>query len=350
MTRCRLPADRPSLVAMSRAPTRVTARATSLSWIPSEAVLGMMKGAFTSGVSHYDPPPPSRIVDLDGMRDADVLRFANLLTAWADFDGDRVVACDQGGGVVMGSTTVRIGGARVRFAAVTMPELRAAPEIGEGWVRFTQTSGGRTALPLPRKISRAPFVKLQSPLVWTTLRLTLHADGHSVVELAGASPFPRHWVYDTDDVVALKAGVADWSAWLGQPSWQATPWGDQDSPVVVAQAESELERQLSGLLMRGARKPRIRSLETGTTLVEEGDRSKDLFLVLDGMLSVSVGSSALGVVGPGAVLGERAILENRRRTATLTALTPVRVAVASSEAIDREALASLAALHRREEV
>ncbi len=136
---------------MSQLPTRVTARATSVSWIPSEAVEGMMKGAFATGVSHYDPPPPSRIVDLDGMRDADAFRFANLLTAWADFDGDRVVDCGQDGGVVMGSTTVKIGGAGVRFAAVTMPDLRPAPEIGEGWVRFTQTSGGRTSLPLPRK-------------------------------------------------------------------------------------------------------------------------------------------------------------------------------------------------------
>ncbi|MEJ7832618.1 MAG: cyclic nucleotide-binding domain-containing protein [Nocardioides sp.] len=329
--------------------TRAAERATSVSWIPSEAVKGMMKGAFATGVSHYDPPPPSQLVDLEGMRDADAFRFANRLTAWADFDGQRVVDCGQEGGVVMGSTTVKIGGAGVRFAAVTMPELRPEPEIGDGWVRFTQTSGGRTALPLPRKISQAPFVKFQSPLVWTTLRLTLHADGRNLVELAGASPFPRHWVYDADDAIALKAGVADWSAWLDQPSWQATPWGDQDSPVIVAEAESELERQLSGLLMHGAHKPKIRSIATGDPLVEQGEWSKELFLVLDGILSVLVDGQALGVVGPGAVLGERAILENRRRTATLTALTPVRVAAAPAAAIDRDALTSLAALHRREE-
>ncbi len=112
--------------------------------------------------------------------------------------------------------------------------------------------------------------------------------------------------------------------------------------MIVAQAETELERQLSVLLMHGAHKPKIRSVATGEALAEQGEWSKELFLVLDGMLSVSVDGKALGVVGPGAVLGERAILENRRRTATLTALTPVRVAAAPADAIDREALASLA--------
>jgi hypothetical protein len=335
---------------MSSTPTttRVTAHATTVSWIPSESVKGMMKGGFVTGLSHYDAPPPARITDLDGMRDADAFRFANRLSAWAEFDGDRVVECGQDGGVVMGATTVKIAGVGVTFAAVTMPDRRPEPEVGDGWVRFTQTSGGRTALPLPRRIGKPPFVKLQSPLVWTTLRLTLHADGRTDVELAGASPFPRHWVYDAENAIALKAGVAAWSEWLGQPSWQATPWGDQDSPVLVAQAESELERQLSGLLMHGAHKPKVRSVAAGDALVEQGEWSKQLFLVLDGMLQVIVDGEALGVVGPGAVLGERAILENRPRTATLKALTPVRVAAAPADAVDREALTNLSAMHRRE--
>jgi hypothetical protein len=336
-------------MSIANSTTRVTAHATSVSWIPSEAVKGMMKGAFSTGLSHYDAPPPARITDLQGMRDADAFRFANLISAWAEFDDDRVVDCGQDGGVVIGSTTVGIGGAGVTFAAVTMPDRRGDPEIGDGWVRFTQTSGGRTALPLPRKISKPPYVRLQSPLVWTTLRLTLHADGRSEVELTGASPFPRHWVYDGDDAIALKAGVADWSSWLGQQSWQATPWGDQDSPVIVAQAESELERQLSGLLMHGAHKPKVRSIAAGSLLVEQGEWSKELYLVLDGILSVIVDGQALGVVGPGAVLGERAILENTRRTATLKALTPVRVAAAPADAIDREALTILATMHHRED-
>jgi hypothetical protein len=100
-----------------------------------------------------------------------------------------------------------------------------------------------TAVPLARAISKPPYVRLQAPIVWTTLRLTVYADGRSVRELLGAGPFPRHRVYDASGDLALKAGVADWRKWLGQPSWEATPWGAADSPVVVAQAGSGLERE-----------------------------------------------------------------------------------------------------------
>ncbi len=101
--------------------------------------------------------------------------------------------------------------------------------------------------------------------MWTSLRRTLRADGSTEPELVGASPFPRHWVYDSSGDLALKAGVADWRSWVGQPSWTATPWGNEASPVVVAAAETSLERELSGLLMHGAHKPRIRTFTPGDT-------------------------------------------------------------------------------------
>lgn len=327
---------------------RVESSATSLSWIPSEAVSGLMKAGFATGLAHYDAPPPAQLDDVVGLRDADGFRFANVISAWAEFDGGQVVGFGQDGGVLMGATTVRIGPLDATFAAVSMPDLRRDPEIGDGRVTFTQTTGGRTALPLPRRISRPPFVRLQAPIVWTTLRLTLLADGTSEIELAGASPFPRHWVYDATGALTLKAGVADWGTWVGQPKWTATPWGDEDSPIVVAQAETALERELSTLLMHGAKKPKIRSIAAGDLLAAQGDPGDSLFLVLDGILSVAVDGKQLGDLGPGAVVGERAILEHSARTATLTAVTAVRVAEAPADALDMAALANLAEGHRRE--
>jgi hypothetical protein len=327
---------------------RVESSATSLSWIPSEAVSGMMKAGFSTGVTHYDAPPPAQVDDVVALRDADGFRFGNVLRAWAEFDGTRVVDHGQDGGVLMGATTVRVGPLDATFAAVAMPDLQRPPEVADGQVSFVQTTGGRTALPLPRRISRPPFVRLQAPIVWTTLRLTLFADGRSQIELTGASPFPRHWVYDAAGALTLKAGVADWAAWVGQPKWTATPWGEEDSPVVVAQAETALERELSTLLMQGASRPKIRKLKAGDLLAAQGDPGESLFLVLDGVLSVAVDGQQLGDLGPGAVVGERAILEGSARTATLTAVTAVKVAEAPADALDRAALADLAAGHRRE--
>ncbi len=329
---------------------RVQSQVTSVSWIPSEAVTGFTKTAFTIGVTHYDNPPPDALDDLEALRDADGFRFANRLAAWAEFADGRLVDSGADGEGVMGATTVGIGPLGMTLAAIALPDLRGEPEVGDGWVRFTQTAGGRTALPFPRRIARPPYVRLQSPLVWTTLTLTLHADGRSEATLEGASPFPRHWVYGDDGALTLKAGLTDFQAWSGQEGRDRTPWGDENSPVIVTAAETALEREMSALIMRGGGKPAIRSLLAGEVLVREGEAGESLFLLLDGVLEVEVGSQVLAEVGPGVVLGERAVLEGGRRTATLAAVTPVRVAEAPADQIDRDALARLAEGHRREDV
>jgi CRP-like cAMP-binding protein len=100
--------------------------------------------------------------------------------------------------------------------------------------------------------------------------------------------------------------------------------------------------------MRGGAKPEIRQLGKGSTLTEQGREGAELYLVLDGMLEVAVDGAPVAEVGPGAILGERAILEGGVRTSTLKALTPVRGAVATADQVDRQTLAQLAAGHRRE--
>ena len=51
-------------------------------------------------------------------------------------------------------------------------------------------------------------------------------------------------------------------------------------------------------------------------------------------------------VGPGAILGEGAVVGGGRRNATLRACTPARVAVIPADQIDRDALETLAAARR----
>lgn len=167
--------------------------------------------------------------------------------------------------------------------------------------------------------------------------------------LTGASPFPRHWVYDGRGELSAKAGITDWTGWTGQESVRATPWGDEDSAVVVTAAETALERELSLLIMRGGARPEVRTLPAGAVLAHQGEPGDSLYLLLDGVLGVDVDGGPIAELGPGAVLGERALLEGGNRTATLTAVTPVRVAVAAGDTIDRAALVALAAGHHREE-
>ena len=100
--------------------------------------------------------------------------------------------------------------------------------------------------------------------------------------------------------------------------------------------------------MRGAARPKIRKIRTGDALTRQGDAGDELFLLLDGVLVVDVDGTEWAEVGPGAVLGERAVLEGGRRTSTLLARTPCRVAAVPAEQVDREKLAELATNHRRE--
>lgn len=333
---------------------RYAATVVSVSWIPSESISGLLRGGFDAGVAHYDEPPPDRVLgraDVEQLRAGDRFRFANVVSGWVEADDGRVTAFGWGddAGLVMGSTTVHLARLGTTFRGYSLPVLRQQPHQAGDRVTFTQTVGGRTGVPLPRPVRHLPFAQWHAPLVWTTLALTLHADGAAEVSLPGASAFPRHWVYGPDGGLTLKSGITDQASWVTSSFGRRTPWGDADSPALVVAAESELERQLSGELMRAGRRPQIRRLAAGTTLTREGEAGDELYLLLDGVLRVEVSGRVVAEVGPGAVLGERSLLEDGRRTSTLVAATPVRVAVAAGNAVDVERLRSLAAMHRREE-
>ncbi len=328
---------------------RIQSSVTSVSWIPSEAVTGPVnRTIFNSGITHYDAPPPDVIADLQDLRAADGFRFANHLSAWVDVEDGRIVAAGHDGGGLMGSTTVRLGGRGAAFAGVSFPDLRNQPATGGSSATFTQTTGGHTAVPFPRRVKHPPFVKMEAPTVWTTLSLTLHADGHTDFELSGASGFPRHWIYDQDLRLTAKAGLADFKEWYRHAFGKHTPWGDQDSPALVTEVESALERELAGHIMQGGTKPSVRKLKEGAVLTEQGSAGDEVYLLLDGVLSVEVDGEPVAEVGPGAILGERAALDDGVRTSTLRARTRAKVAVTTADQFDRDALAEIGQGHRRE--
>ncbi len=323
---------------------------TSVSWIPSEAIEGSQRLAFDAGVAHYDQPPPEAIDDLIALRDADRFRFANVLEGWVEVnERGRIVKFGREGGGLMGSTTVKVGPLARTFEAVGLPDIQPKPVKGDGWVRFTQTAGGRTGVPAPRRVRRKPFIQWQAPLVWTTLELTIHADGALDATMTGASRFPRHWVYDHDGRLSHKSGLADFRDWYRKSFGRHTPWGDTDSKALVTAVESALERTLSAQIMQGSRKPDIRRVKAGKTLVEQGESGAEVFLLLDGVLRVEEDGRRLAEYGPGALLGERAPLEGGTRTSTLVAVTPCRVAAVHASQLDRGALHQLSKGHRRTE-
>lgn len=328
---------------------KIESRVVAVSWIPSEAIKGAMKAPFELGIAHYDQPLPDELGDLEDWKARDLFRVANDLQAWIDVDDEgEIVGHAYSGGGVIGSTTMGMAGASATFQAVAYPDIQAEPEVGDGWVRFTQTAGGRTGVPAPRRVAKPPFVQYHAPTAWSTLSLTIHGDGRTDWDLVGASPFPRHWVYGPDGALAAKSGLVDFKDWYRHAFGEFSPWGGDDSPALVTAVESAMERQLSRVIM-GEGKPKIRKLKAGAALTEQGEEADAIYLLLDGVIQVVVDGEEIANLGPGALIGERAVLEGGRRTATLIAVSPCKVAEARKVELDLGKLATVSEGHRREE-
>ena len=327
---------------------RIESSVTAISWIPPEAIEGMPKLPFELGIGHYDETPPDRLHegDLERLREADRFREANHLKAWIEIDDGRIVGHGQEGGGLVGVTRFRFGLKDIVVPGVAFETLNPEPEVADEAIRFVQTVGGRAGFPAPRRVSRKPFFRIQSATAWTTLALTIRADGSSTQELVGASPFPRHWVYDSEGKLVQKAGTIDFKKWYREAHGDYTPWGNEESDAFVTKAESALERELTRELFSGGGEIRRRKLAADETLVEQGEPGNELYLLLDGVLSVERDGEEIAEIGPGAILGERAVVEGGRRTATLRAVTGCRIAVIPADRLDRAALEELAASRR----
>jgi Cyclic nucleotide-binding domain len=329
---------------------RIESSVTSITWIPSEAIEGMPKLPFEWGISHYDDPPHDRLIDIDAMHENDLFREANELKAWIEVDDDGTITdCGYTGGGRVGVTRLKLLRREIAFPEVQYPLLQADPEVRDGEARFVQSAGGHVGVPVPRRVIGKPFMRIQSASAWTTLELVIRADGSSEGKLVGASMFPRHWVYDRDGVLVEKSASIDFDRWYRESHGSHTPWGEEDSPAIATAVESELERELSASIMKAGAKLERRNYEQGQALVHQGEEGRELFLLLDGIVDVEVDGEEVAEIGPGALLGEMALLEGGKRTATLWATTPVRAVVVPPDAVDQSALEELAAGRRRTE-
>jgi hypothetical protein len=204
-------------------------------------------------------------------------------------------------------------------------------------------------MPAPRRVRGKPFFQIHSAIAWTTLALTIKADGTSQHELAGASPFPRHWVYDEEGKLTQKSGLIDFDEWYRESHGKDTPWGDEDSAAFVTEVESALERELSVSIMRGGAASKPIRLDIDATVTEQGEPGNELYLLLDGVLAVEVDGETVAEIGPGAILGERAVVEGGKRTATLRAVTPAKVVAIAADQVDPSALEQLAGWRRNDD-
>ena len=76
-------------------------------------------------------------------------------------------------------------------------------------------------------------------------------------------------------------------------------------------------------------------LREGRTLVREGQRGREFFVLVTGTVRVSRKGRKLAELGPGDWFGEIALLTDTPRSATVTATSPIRVLVLTDRAFRR---------------
>jgi CRP-like cAMP-binding protein len=69
------------------------------------------------------------------------------------------------------------------------------------------------------------------------------------------------------------------------------------------------------------------SVPAGRTLAREGERGREFAVIVEGEAMVTIGGETIGVIGPGSFYGELALLDRGRRSATVTARTPMLLLV-----------------------
>ena len=69
------------------------------------------------------------------------------------------------------------------------------------------------------------------------------------------------------------------------------------------------------------------AVDDGKVLITEGDRGREFFVIISGEVEVRRKGRKLATLGAGTYFGEIALLSQQPRTATVTAVTPLRLLV-----------------------
>lgn len=107
-------------------------------------------------------------------------------------------------------------------------------------------------------------------------------------------------------------------------------------------AQPELDRRLIEQMLNSYEPPSIRELEAGANLFEQGFFAQALHLILDGEVAVTVDGVEVAHLTKGALVGEMAVLRDRQRTGTVTAITQTTIASLGESKFDRDDLRALA--------
>ena len=65
--------------------------------------------------------------------------------------------------------------------------------------------------------------------------------------------------------------------------------------------------------------------EVGALLTEQGKPGQEAYVIVEGSAAVEIGGRRVTTLGPGELVGEMALIDNRPRSATVKATTPMKL-------------------------
>ena len=168
---------------------------------PHRSDRGRTAAGLRLGITHYDPPPPDRGHGLGGAA------ARPTASASPTSSGLRSPSTEGGGSSTAGTRAAgswgrpwcNLGPSSTVSRPSNCPTSSTSPSAATAGCASSRPAAAAPVCPHRGGSGVSPFVQWQAPLVWTTLSLTLHADGRTEYALIGASRFPRHWVYDADE-------------------------------------------------------------------------------------------------------------------------------------------------------
>ena len=226
---------------------KIESRVVAVSWIPSEAVKGAMKAPFELGIAHYDEPLPDVLGDLDDWRKRDMFRVANDLRAWIGVDDDGKIT---GHGYSAGGRD-RLDDDGPRLGQRHLPGGRRTPPCSPSPRWATAGCGSSrppAAAPACRRPGGSPSRRSSSTTHPPRGRRCRSRSTPTVGRSSTSSAPARSRATGSTAPTAswpLKSGMVDFKDWYRHAFGDFSPWGGEDSPALVAEVESAMERQLS---------------------------------------------------------------------------------------------------------
>ena len=156
------------------------------------------------------------------------------------------------------------------------------------------------------------------------------------------SPFPRHYLYDTEGRLTYKSALIRYHDWLRRVDESESPWGGTWETAPVAEVRSGVERSLADVMLSMG-SIRQNSLASGGLLSSRPIADTEVHSLLDGLLVIEYDGNPVVEAGPGAIFDPSLRTPESKLHVTVRARTPRRLGVLRRDRLDSDALLGVAA-------